>query len=250
MPSRASCFTNLPAGHRGFQVEKFAEKYRPRGLHEIVGQPAVRFLMGLVADPFPTCVLLESSVGGTGKTTAALALAAELGCLDEMSGLIVQPCSELSVDRARELFTATLRYRPFEGRGWRVLVLEELDWVSPQVQRFLKVALETNLPKKCIVVATSNDSSKLDRPLLQRFTNYSFVAGASFAEDCRERIAEIWNLELPGEPLPPGWESWGEVEGGAFSMRKALDGMQNMVGYVRSVNAAGKPGANRLRAVG
>lgn len=215
-------------------MEKFAEKYRPRGLHEIVGQPAVRFLMGLVAEPFPTCLLFESSVGGTGKTTAALALAAELGCLDEMSGLIVQPCSDLSVDRARELFTATLRYRPFEGRGWRVLVLEELDWVNAQVQRYLKVALETNLPAKCIVVATSNDSSKLDRPLLQRFTHYSFVAGSSFAEDCRERIAELWELELPGEPLPLGWETWGDVENGMYSMRKALDGMQNMVGYVKA----------------
>jgi hypothetical protein len=190
-------------------------------------------LRALAANPYSCCVLLECSSGGVGKTSAALAFANDLGCPDEFHGLHIVPCSELTVDRARELFEgadghpASLRLRPMMGRGWHCLVLEEFDWLPGQTQRFLKVALETRLPGKCIVIATSNGAGKLDAALLQRFRCYSFSSGKQFATAAQERLAEIWRLEAGELELPSTWRCWGMLPDGQFSLRVALDRMQD-----------------------
>jgi replication-associated recombination protein RarA len=209
---------------------KLSEKYRPATLEGVVGQSATRYLRSLGEEPDERCVLLEG-VGGCGKTSAALALAAELGCRDEFSGLHIVPCSEFSIDVARRLFegadgySAVLRLRPLEGRGWHVVVLEELEWLSPQCQRYLKVALETRMPLRTIVVATSNGAGGLDRALLQRFDVFAFGSGKYFAQACQERLEAIWLAEASGQPMPPDWLSWG-WDGEHFSMRSALAAME------------------------
>ena len=209
---------------------RLSEKYRPSTLDTVVGQTATRYLQGLAKDPDSRCVLLEG-VGGCGKTSAALALAAELGCADEFSGLHIVPCSEFSIDVARRLFegadgyTATLRLRPLEGRGWHVVVLEEMEWLSPQCQRYLKVALETRMPPRSIVVATSNGAGGLDKALLQRFDAFAFGSGKFFSQACQERLEAIWLAEAGQEPMPADWRNWG-WDGEHFSMRSALAAME------------------------
>lgn len=211
---------------------RFSEKYRPSKLDDIVGQPPVRLLKQLAANPYSCCLLFECEHGGVGKTSAALAFASEIGCVHDWSGLHVIPCSEFGVDMARQYFEggsgsmAILRLRPFEGNGWHVLILEEFDWLPPQTQRFLKVALETRLPKQCIVIGTSNGAGKLDAALLQRFRIYQFSAGCSFKDACFQRLLRIWHEESGGQPLPSAASMWG-VRGSGFSLRVALDQMQD-----------------------
>ncbi|HEX4147386.1 MAG TPA: AAA family ATPase, partial [Pirellulales bacterium] len=173
----------------------FTERYRPRCLAEIVGQPGpVRYLRRLAESPQPACILLESSMGGTGKTATAQAFAAELGCHDEFSGLWRIGCAEFGVDSARELFGRTLRLRWGSKSGFSVLVLEELDWLSPQTQRFLKDALDPigSMPSKLVVLGTSNGAGGLLPALIQRFRVFSFSSGPMFAAACQERLAKIW----------------------------------------------------------
>lgn len=212
---------------------RFSDKYRPRRLDDVVGQPAVRHLKNLAASPYSCCLLLECSTGGVGKTSTALALAAELGCVDDFSGLHVCPCSEFGVDDARRLFVgngsaATLRLRPWQGSGWHVLILEEFDWLPAQTQRFLKVALETELPSKCIVIATSNGAARIDAPLLQRFRVFGYSDGPSFEKACEQRLREIWAIEAPDLPVPGNLAMFGLTTAG-FSMRVALDRMQQTI---------------------
>lgn len=217
---------------------RLSDKYRPRKLDEVVGQPAcIRQLKALAAKPYSCCILLECPGGGVGKTSTALAFANEIGCEDEFSGLHIVPCSELGIDMARELFDGnTLRLRPMLGSGWHVVVLEEFDWLPPQTQRFLKVALETKLPAKCIVIATSNGAGKLDAPLMQRFRCYAYSSGPTFREAAQERLVEIWQLETGGADLPFGWLNWG-VRGETFSLRVALDNLQEALVMIESVAA-------------
>lgn len=82
-------------------VGLLVDAYRPRDLDSILGQPqVVKFLKSMAKRPAPAA-LLFSGATGTGKTTAAFALAAALGCdLDqrEFGGLHVIASGELEKD--------------------------------------------------------------------------------------------------------------------------------------------------------
>lgn len=203
---------------------KLSDKYRPQVLEDIVGQPPVRMLQRIAQEPFSTCLLLEGP-RGTGKTSAAYALANELGCEDRILGdLHATCCSELGVDAAKEMLR-TLHYRPLSTSGFKVWLMEEMDFLSGQCQTFLKDALEKRLPKHVIVVACSNGTEKIKKPLLDRFTPMFFAGGPCFRKDCEDRLREIWEIETGGiHPFPT--KCLEADSDGEFSMRRALDVMQ------------------------
>lgn len=206
-------------------------KWRPKFLHELVGQPEVAKLRAFAAKPYPSCWCLEG-MPGIGKTSAAYALAGDLGCLredcpmPEMTGLYAMTAADLGVETAKKLFGETLRLRPMMGSGWRMLILEELEFLSPQCCIYLKVALETQLPPSTVVVATSNDTSKLQPALRQRFRTIYLQSGPPFAEACQPTLLEIWNIETDGAPIPTEWPSWGWWDQDCWSFRSALDEME------------------------
>jgi len=191
-------------------------------LDNVIGQDAViRALKSFIARVQPRCFVFVGSPG-IGKTLTSQMLAADLGCFDEFSGRWQIPCADLSVDAARDVFTRTLRLR-FDNRGWNVLILEELEWISKQCQRFLKDALDpcTSMPTNLVVVATSNGVDGLDRALLQRFQRFDFDSGPRFAQACRQEIVRRWRQSAADTPLPHDWTKWGQDEED-FSMRLAL----------------------------
>lgn len=216
------------------------EKYRPTGLTDVVGQ-RIDGLRSLVRTPYPTCVMLEG-VTGTGKTSAAFALAADLGAHDDGFGQTLWTISgaDFNMDALNHYFGSSTPFR-FRASSYHVLVIEELEWVHPQVQRKCKDAFERILKEyRAIVVATSNDATGLELALRDRFRDhwYVFGSGRPFAESCQYRLIQIWYAEAGAVDMPYGWQQWGWVEK-EFSMRRALDEMAGALRKLESREGVG-----------
>jgi DNA polymerase III delta prime subunit len=224
---------------------RLSEKYVPTTLDQIVGQPAVvRRLKHLVENPEACCLLFEGEPG-IGKTATANALANDLGCCP-WSGRHMIGAARLGVERIEELWEKRLRLRPMEGTPWHVLMVEELErCVSDGARSELKCRLgEGELLPRLIVVATSNDTSKLEPALLERFERLVFSSGPDFHAECMAYLLPtIWGGEchargLGDLPLPGSWTMWGVEESMGrqrFSLRRAINAMGNAL-EVREVS--------------
>jgi replication-associated recombination protein RarA len=208
------------------------EKYRPRSLADVVGQPLVRQLQNLARNPKSCCVLLEGATG-TGKSTCAQALANDLGCVEGWQESVYTLCAaDLDAETARHYFGPASPFRfCAPGKGYHVLILEELEYMNKTVQVILKDALERLLAKyRVIVFATSNDSSALPKPVLHRFgLKFAMSAGQSFADSVNGWLATVWEHEVGKDvPMPVGYQQFG-WESEEFSARLALDRLEKCV---------------------
>ncbi len=198
---------------------RLVDRFRPTRLDRIVGQRrAVNFLKRFAAAPYADCLLFQGP-RGTGKSSAAWALANELGC-----DPVLIKGGELDTDTARDL-AKRQGFRPMFGGAFNVWIVEELESLHPKAVRDLKVTWEHYLGQHNIVIATSNNSVAIDPILLQRFTRLDFDGGKELAENGNDYIAGLWLQETEGDPLPRGWNNWG-FEGEDYSLRTALCRMQ------------------------
>ncbi|MCE5280319.1 MAG: AAA family ATPase [Planctomycetaceae bacterium] len=179
------------------------EKYRPTSLDSIWGQDeVVTFLRKFAAAPYPTAMIFEGETG-TGKTSAALALAAALGCdmaQKEFGGVHVIASGEQTAEAVRET-TRLMWNRPFYGSGWKVIIVNEADRMHPAAETIWLDRLEA-LPAKTVVVFTTNYAGKLSQRFRDRCTGLTFQSDAQeLARSCRQLLSAIWKRET-GKSLP------------------------------------------------
>lgn len=191
--------------------------FRPKTLDDIIGQP-IETLKESMKYPSQGCWMLVGPPG-TGKTITTRVIAEQLGCNDEFTGLHHVPCTLLGIEDAKTLFLRNIGYATMSG--FHLVILEECEFLSPQVQRFLKDALdpETNMRRNTIVIGTSNNIDGLDEALVDRFRVIEFQCNNDFAYACQQKIRSNWVSLLKREP-PSDYSKWG-WKGTQFSMRRA-----------------------------
>ena len=224
-PETAGTAAALPGTPR-IPMEVLTRFFQPKHLGEIVGQgPIVAYLRKFVASPHSTAMLFEGETG-VGKTSAALAIAADLGCdvaAGDFGGLRIVASGEQTADAVRDA-VSFLQFIPMQGSGWKVLVVNEADRMSPAAETIWLDRLE-NLPSRSLVVFTTNNLRKLsdrfqDRCMIMHFAGDS----KSLAGDAGRLLQRVWR-ECTGRTVPPKIERRllkDAIRDGCLSFRRLL----------------------------
>ena len=217
-------------------MKELVHTFRPSKLAEIVGQPeAVRAFQSLLKHPASKAFIL-SGEPGTGKTSCAYALAAELGCdafgsqaQQVSTGFWLCPSNRQGVDALDEVFEHC-RYRPLCGSLWWVILLEESECKSRQAVNYLKTRLET-LPQKCIVIFTTNSKVEdfADPAIAERCTCLRFNSDADkLWEEAQALVSRVWETSL-GHNHAPSLETLGFKRSGRLSFRAVLRAVEPLI---------------------
>ena len=205
------------------------ERYRPRTLVALWGQgQAVRALGRFAENPHSTAFLFEGETG-TGKTSAALGLARELGCdvaADEWGGVWQIASGEQTAGAVRET-GRRMWLKPAQGSGWKVVIVNEADRMSRPAEMVWLDLLE-HLPKKTAVVFTTNDTGLLTRRFRDRCTRVAFEDGPLVQRPVACRLAaRVWQAETGNKPDQALIESIVDnaIEDESLSFRRVLQGV-------------------------
>ena len=229
---------SAPGPDRPARRQALTEKHRPRTLAQVMGQPeAVRRLSAFAAAPYPTAFVLAGDTG-TGKTSAAWALAADLGCdIDaqpvEFGGVESIPSGEHTPAVLQDLWPK-LWTMPFQSRdGWRVLIVNEVERIGGKVELLWLDRLE-DMPSKLVIVFTTNDVSSLPDRFLDRCIG-GVIEFASAADDlgpaARDLAAAVWREETGGAIPPAVLEevTTRAIRAGRLSFRRVVQALVPLI---------------------
>ncbi|HZY92315.1 MAG TPA: replication factor C small subunit [Thermoplasmata archaeon] len=152
----------------------WVEKYRPHSLADMVGQASVVPLLAAYAAKKTMPHLLFAGPPGTGKTTAALALARDLfgpGWRDNF--LELNASDERGIETVRTTIKGYARTAPLEGVGFKLLFLDEADNLTAEAQASLRRLME-RYSGSCRFILSCNYSSRIIDPIQSRCAVFRF----------------------------------------------------------------------------
>jgi len=202
------------------------ERYRPRDLATILGQPkVVKALQAFTRNPYSAAFLFEGETG-TGKTSTAVALAAALGCQVDQAdfGGVTQVASGEQTAANVQETCQQLHNRPLLGSGWRVVIVNEADKMTPGAEAIWLDRLE-QLPRQTVVIFTTNFTERLPQRFLDRCQRLKFDHDPKRLSNLGSEFLKAVYLREAQKLPPPGL-----IEGivkdvtqhGEFSFRRAL----------------------------
>lgn len=148
--------------------EPLALKYRPQAFSDIIGQRlSALVLEQMVAQGQVPSGLLFSGPSGTGKTSTARILAAQLGASDVIE---VDAASNGGVAEVRKLLDIA-KYST--GGSYRVVILDEAQSITKQGFEVLLKTLEEPPPGTIFVLLTT-EAHKIPDTILSRLLEFQF----------------------------------------------------------------------------
>ncbi len=148
----------------------WAQKFRPATIKDIIlPEGLLKELASYVEAGKVPHLLLVSRLPGTGKTTLAKALCADLGS----SPLFINASLNNSIDDIR---ANVLQYATGVSLlgGPKVVILDEAERLSQAAQEALKGIMEA-VSKNCVFILTTNNAQRIIEPLRDRCMVKEFV---------------------------------------------------------------------------
>ena len=221
--------------------EALTVRYRPRRLAQLQGQPeAVATLAEFIAAPYP-CAFILAGATGTGKSSAAYALAGELGCdltQGEFGGVFSIPSGEHTAAALKETWPYLYSTPFYSARGWKVLIVNEVEELKAAIEQAWLDRLE-DIPPKTVIVFTTNALDTLPDRFVDRCIGgvLEFRASADdLAEPARALARSIWHAEvsqeIPADVLERVVKS--SIRAGTISFRRIV---QALVGPIMAAKA-------------
>jgi replication-associated recombination protein RarA len=168
------------------------EKYRPTQIENFIGiEDARETAIELVCNPYSSAWMFVGA-SGTGKTTLAQAIGAELGA--EIHHIPSQSCTVETVKTLRH----TLSFSPMFGSKWHVVIVDEADEMSGAAENaWLSLTDSTNRPVDTIIIFTCNSTEKLKDRFLSRCEVVKFST-YGIAKATTDLLARVWESETVG----------------------------------------------------
>ncbi|MCL4447107.1 MAG: replication factor C small subunit [Candidatus Thermoplasmatota archaeon] len=173
--------------------EIWIEKYRPKRLDEVVGQSVVVERLRSYTQQKNIPHLLFSGPPGTGKTTAATVLAREFyGEAWKENFLELNASDDRGIKMVRETVKDYSRILPTNPLGFKILFLDEADYMTDEAQAALRRTME-NFTRTTRFILSCNYSSKIIEPIQSRTAIFRFKAIPT--ESLVAALAEILRKE-------------------------------------------------------
>jgi len=195
----------------------WVEKYRPDTLEGYVGNEHILEKVKIYIENEDVPHLLLYGVAGTGKTTLAKIITNQIDC----DVMYINASDENSVDAVRDKIRGFASSMGF--RKWKVVILDEADYLTPNAQAALRNLMET-FSKSTRFILTCNYVEKVIDPIQSRCQTFAITPPSK--SEVAKRLYDILNFEsvdFRKEDLPI------LVNSGYPDIRRVLNAAQRQV---------------------